>query len=176
MRGSILLERSLPLSWTQLESATAPVNPAQNRIVFSLLDNLAEPLTYTPDTETANELQRIEAKLNVITQLLGVLLQGRQSPPAAVMVRFSNDSLAWQVTSAPPVGTMLEVSVYPEDNLPLALSFTARVLAVEEGWMEVDMHGVNEDEQAIWSRWVFRQHRRQIATARTRTAGHQAAD
>lgn len=177
MRGTILLERSLPLTWTREESVVVSVNPAQNRIVFGLLDNLDESLTSAPDSETSGELQRIEAKLNVITQILGLLLQDRQSPHEAVMLRFSNDSLAWQVTTpAPPVGALLQISLYPEGNLPVALSFTARVLAVEDGWMEVDMHGLSEDEQAIWSRWVFRQHRRQIATARNRLASHQAAD
>ncbi|MEJ2362089.1 MAG: PilZ domain-containing protein [Gammaproteobacteria bacterium] len=176
MRGSILLERSMPLTWTRQESTAASVNPALNHIIFSLLDNLDEPLMSTPDSETASELLRIEAKLNVITQLLGLLLQERQSPQEAITVRFSNDSLAWHVISAPPVGTLLQVSLYPEVNLPIALGFEARVLAVEEGWMEVDMHGLSDDEQAIWSRWVFRQHRRQIAMARTRFAGHQASD
>lgn len=176
MRGSILLERSMPLTWMRQESTTASINPAQNHIVFSLLDNLDESPISTPETEKASELLRIESKLNVITQLLGLLLQDQQSPREATRVRFSNDTLAWQVISSPPVGAELQVSLYPDANLPVALVFQARVLSVDEGWLEVDMHGLTEDEQAIWSRWVFRQHRRQVAMARTQIADHHVPD
>ena len=167
MPGTILLERSLPLDWRPLDAEAQSLNTEHNHLVFSLLDNLDEPAFQKSESEHASELMRLDAKLNVIMQLLGQLLQSRQSPQAAVAIRFSSDTLAWRVAQAPAIGSRLQVSLYPDQTIPLALRFEARVLAVTDQWMEVDMHGLGEDEQASWSRWVFRQHRRQVAQARS---------
>jgi hypothetical protein len=166
MQAHILLERALPLSWTVLPEEAPSLTP-DNHLLFSLLDKLEEPVAHNMDAETANELFRIDAKLNIIMQLLGQVLQNRQPLPAATTIRFSSDSLAWQVAAPPPsVGSRMQISLYPDPGIPLAITFTARVREVAEPWMEVDMHGLHEEELAIWSRWVFRQHRRQIAQAR----------
>jgi len=171
MHGHILLERTLPLSWTVLETAAQVSSPENNHIVFNLLDTLEEPALHKSDAENATDLLRIEAKLNVVMQLLGQMLQSRQPTLPAVTLRFTSDSLAWQIEQALPVGSLIQVSLYPENSIPLAISFVARVLGVTERWMEVDMHGLSEEEQTIWSRWVFRQHRRQVAQARAFTPG-----
>ncbi len=167
MHGNILLERSLPLSWTTREAGSPVSNTRHNQIIFDLLDSLEESSYQKPDTENASELIRIETKLNLVMQLLAELLQDRQSHLPEVSIRFSNDTLAWRVEQPLSAGTLLQVSLSPDDRIPLAMSFEARVLAVNDGWMEVDMHGLDEDELAKWSRWVFRQHRRQVAQTRT---------
>jgi len=170
MHGNILLERNLPLSWTALDPAT-PRNAEPNHLIFTLLDNLDEPAHHKADMENAAEFMRIEAKLNVILQILGQLLQSRQAPLPIHAIRFTSASLAWQVEQPLPVGSLLQVSLYPEDHIPLALIFEAKVLACEDHWLEVDMHGLNEEEQAMWSRWVFRQHRRHVAQVRSLPTG-----
>lgn len=167
MHGHILLERALPLSWRAAESAAALIASQSNHIVFAMLDSLEDAPQHKTDADKTSELLRIEAKLNVIMALLGEVLQTRQQRPAAVMLRFTNDTLAWQVEQSLPVGSLIQVSLYPDNTLPLGITFMARVLAVTDNWMEVDMHGLGEEEQAVWSRWVFRQHRRQVAQART---------
>lgn len=171
MHGHILLERTLPLSWTVLQTDAQASSTENNHIVFNLLDTLEEPAFHKSEAENANDLLRIEAKLNVVMQLLSQLLQNRQPALPAVAIRFTSDSLAWQMEQTLPVGSLLQVSLYPENSIPLAISFVARVLAATERWMEVDMHGLSEEEQTIWSRWVFRQHRRQVAQARAFTPG-----
>jgi hypothetical protein len=165
MQGNILLERNLPLSWTLIDPAT-PRNAEPNHLIFTLLDNLDEPTHHKADMENVGEFMRIEAKLNVIMQLLGQLLQSRQAPPPVFAIRFTSDTLAWQVEQPLPVGSLLRVALYPEDRIPLALTFEAKVLGHDDHWLEVDMHGLNEEERAMWSRWVFRQHRRHVAHAR----------
>lgn len=172
MHGHILLERALPLSWTILQADALPLTP-DNHLLFSLLDHLDEPASHKAESDTASELLRVEAKLNVIMQLLGQVLQSRQALPPTIAVRFTNETLAWQVgTQTPPVGTGLALTLYPDHTIPLAITFAARVCGVTDGWMEVDMHGLHEDELAIWSRWVFRQHRRQVAQARLTPTAH----
>jgi hypothetical protein len=165
MPGTILLERRLPLSWVLQGEAVTFVGQ-HNQLVFTLLDFLDEPHHHKPDTEHSVELMRIDAKLNIVMQLLGQLLQTRESSRPLVAIRFTSDTLAWQVEQPVPAGSLLQVTLSPDDSIPLAMTFTARVLGVSERWMEVDMHGLSEDELAIWSRWVFRQHRRQVAQAR----------
>lgn len=167
MPGSILLERHLPLSWSMLPQQVGAADSAHNQLVFTLLDKQEEPALHKPEGETGAEWARVDAKLNVIMQLLGQLLQARQPLPPSVAIRFTSDTLAWQVTQAPPPGSLLQVAIYPETYLPLAVNFVARVQANAENWMEVDMHGLSEEQLAIWSRWIFRQHRRQIAQNRS---------
>lgn len=167
MHGNILLERNLPLNWTELETGSSVANTRHNQIIFDLLDSLEEPTYHKPDTENASEFVRIETKLNLIMQLLGELLHDRQSHLPVVSVRFSSDTLAWRVEQPLPVGSLLQVSLSPDDRIPLAMTFEARVLTVNDGWMEVGMQGLDENELAKWARWVFRQHRRQVAQART---------
>jgi len=167
MHGNILLERSLPLNWVTPEVGSSVSNSRHNQIIFDLLDSLEDSIYHKPDTENASELVRIETKLNFIMQVLGELLHERQSHLPMVRVRFSSDTLAWRVEQPLPAGALLQVSLSPDERIPLAMSFEAQVLAVKDGWMEVDMHGLDENELAKWSRWVFRQHRRQVAQART---------
>lgn len=167
MPGSILLERRLPLSWSLPPQQAVAVDSAHNHLVFTLLDNLEEPALHKPEGEAGAEWMRVDAKLNVIMQLLGQLLQATQPLPPFVDIRFTSDTLAWQVQQSPPPGSLIEVAIYPEAFLPLAVNFVARVQANAEHWMEVDMHGLSEEQLAIWSRWIFRQHRRQIAQNRS---------
>jgi hypothetical protein len=169
MHGNILLERSLPLIWTNQAAGLPSPTAVHNQIVFDLLDSLEEPTYHKADTENASELARIETKLNIIMRLLGQLLDSRQAPMPVVSVRFTSDTLAWQVEQPLPTGSLLQVSLYPDDRISLAINFEARVLVVKDGWMEVDMHGLDENEIAKWSRWVFRQHRRQVAQTRMLT-------
>lgn len=166
MRGHILFETALPLSWTVLSDESPALADSHNHVLFKLLEYLGDPILQNPDAEYANDFVRIEAKLNVIMHLVSQLLQTRQPQPPAVTIRFTSDTLAWRVDNPPPPGTRLHVSLYPDHSIPLSLDFVAKVCGVSNGWLEVDMHGLNEDELAIWSRWVFRQHRRQVAQAR----------
>lgn len=166
MHGHSLFERALPLQWTVLADDVPPITP-DNHLLFKLLDFLDEPVSHNAKADNANELVRIDAKLNIILQLLGQLLQNRQALPTAVSLRFSDDSLAWRVgAQTPPVGTRLQVALYPDPSIPLAFTFIGKVCEVKDQWLEVGMHGLSEDELGIWSRWVFRQHRRQVAQAR----------
>lgn len=166
MPGNILLERSLPLNWTvQAPKAVLP-DTQHNQLVLSLLDTVEESATRSPEHETSPEWLRVETKLNVIMLLLGQLLQARQPLPPAVDIRFTSDTLAWKTDQPLPPGSLLAVSVYPESSLPMPVEFLARIVAFEAPWLEVDMHGLSEEQQAMWSRWIFRQHRRQIAQAR----------
>lgn len=167
MAGNILLERKLPLHWQVLNTSSTPLHPEHNQLILGLLDTLEEPVHGKPENEQDRELQRIDAKLNLILQLLNQLLQLRQSPLTAVPIRFRSDTLAWQVEQAPAIGTHVHVSLYPEASIPLAIHFEASVVAIADGWMEVSILGLSEDEQAMWSRWIFRQHRRQVAQARS---------
>lgn len=166
MPGTILLERQLPLRWSPADTATGRIPAPQHQLIFTLLEHLDEPLLHKSEGEQTGELVRIETKLNIIMQLLGQLLQTRESPQTLHAIRFTSDTLAWKVEQALPIGSLLQVTVYPDQKIPLPVTFLASVIAVTDFWMEVDMHGLSEEERAIWSRWVFRQHRRQVAQAR----------
>lgn len=167
MAGTILLERNLPLHWHVANEPNTTYTPEQNHLILGLLDTLEEPGHNKSESEHDSELKRIDAKLNLILQLLNQILQVRQTTQATVPVRFRSDNLSWQVQQPPAIGTRLQVSLYPEPSIPLAVHFEAIVVSNTDNWVEVDIQSLTEDEQAIWSRWIFRQHRRQVAQART---------
>ena len=167
MSGTVLFERRLPLAWTALSADAQNNSTENNHLIFALLDSSDEIVLRNQDKELAADLQRMETKLNVIMQLLGMLLQGGQSHPPEQLIRFSSDTLAWQTESPLEPGCLLALSLYPEASIPLAVHFTVRVLSHGEGWLTTELQDLSEEERAIWSRWVFRQHRRQVALKRT---------
>ena len=164
MSGQLLIERHLPLRWSGLP-AGQPAQVQFNQLAFALLDALEEPVHGRPDAEPHSDMLRVETKLNLILQLLTQLLHKDVTVPAAQTVRFASDSVAW---SAPEVnaGEQVMLSLYLDSAVPVPVVLHGAVSAVEDGWARLGLTSLGEELQASWSRWVFRQHRRDVAKNR----------
>ncbi|RMD79164.1 MAG: hypothetical protein D6809_04270 [Gammaproteobacteria bacterium] len=120
----------------------------------------------------AQELARVEAKLNLILALVGQLVARDRAVPPARPVRLGADGLSWEAEGPVPApGERGLVEVYPVPRWPQPLRLPARVVAVEpvgEGRHRVCVHyeAMGETAREALEKLVFRHHRRSVARAR----------
>ncbi len=123
------------------------------------------------EPELAEDLQRLETKVNVLVQLVARLLNRGASLPPARSIRFHAQGLEWRVDDdevQPGVGLVhLHVSRY----FPQALTLPGRLLGVhadDEGrWVRFEFEGLTPSVIGLLERMIFRHHRRLVAGART---------
>lgn len=139
------------------------------------------------------ELQRIEAKINLLLDLAGDLLARQSGLRPAVAVRISARSVQWPVAGAAPAPTMPipaagmheaatptaeapttgalatgalgEVHLWLRPDLPRPLCLPARIVAVGD-WIEAEYCGLGESLLDSLEKTIFRYHRRQVAMTR----------
>ena len=113
-------------------------------------------------------LQRIEARLDLLTALVGALLQGTDRDPPRLL-RWSALGACLPGTDA-PVGSTGWLRLQPSDRLPQPLRLPVRVLAAEPAtdgsrlWLRFE--GLPPALAAALERHLFRQHRREVAERR----------
>jgi len=117
---------------------------------------------------TGLALQRIEARLDLLTTLVAGLLQGAdRDPPRALRWSALGACLAGPDV---PVGSTGWLRIQPSDHLPQPVRLPVRVLAVEpvaDGsrlWLRFE--GLPPALAAALERHLFRLHRREIAERR----------
>ena len=113
-------------------------------------------------------LQRIEARLDLLTALVGALLRGADRDPPRLL-RWSSLGACLPGGDA-PVGSTGWLRLQPSDRLPQALRLPVRVLATEQAagdsrlWLRFE--GLPPALTAALERHLFRQHRREVAERR----------
>lgn len=165
MSAQMLIERHLPMHWSRLPSGRTAPQIQSNQLAFAMLDAMEEPAQGRPDAEPHGEMARIEAKLNLILHLLGQLLHSNVSLPATHSIRFASDSVAWPCAEI-QAGERVLLELYLDSAVPVPIVLHGEVAAVLDGWARIDLTSLSEDHRASWSRWVFRQHRRDVAKNR----------
>ncbi|MBS0394286.1 MAG: PilZ domain-containing protein, partial [Proteobacteria bacterium] len=112
----------------------------------------------------------LEAKVNVLIQLVARLLdQGAHLPPVR-NVRLHADGLEWQVEDEevqPGVGL---VRLHVSRHFPQPLVLPGRVLGVREDsegrWVHFVFEGLTAGVAELLQRLIFRHHRRLVAGTR----------
>lgn len=163
------VELELPLVWHRRDPmGEAPCNRAANLAILNYLEARDEAGAAVAAREQSNntDLARLEHKLDLMLNMLGLLLEQQQVPVPARRLRLSTDELGWQGSLPLEAGAALWLEVFLEPaSRPLCLAGEL---------------GTNQDEQVrihlqlqdpavrdAFEKWIFRQHRRAIA----RTAG-----
>ncbi|MDZ7802630.1 PilZ domain-containing protein [Thiohalophilus sp.] len=150
-----------------------PLDPAacydHNLTTFLLLDSLLDAPTGSESGERDNEaFQALEAKLDLLIQLVTRLLGQQQPLPPEQTVRLAASGIEWQSpTPLPPLGWL---ELFLEPRLPRALKLPVenRQDELEPGvWRICSRFAFLEEEiRAHLEKWVFRRHRREIAHQR----------
>lgn len=117
---------------------------------------------------TALALQRIEARLDLLTTLIGSLLHGPGRDPPRPL-RWS--ALGARLQAAPAdAGSTGWLRVQPSDALPQVLRLPVRVLACQalgaETCLWLRFEGIPPALSAALERHLFRVHRREVAERR----------
>ena len=165
---SYLVEKSFPFSYQAAPSDSAPEPDASQQLVFALLECVADSQGLILSEEKSSDIERLEHKVNLVIFMLNSLIQPSQRRPELQLLRLSADSIAWQSETPLPEGQLITIELYLHPMISLPLRCVARVGTLHDGWLSASLSGLSEEGMATWSKWVFRQHRHQVAQARER--------
>ena len=167
---------TVPLKWKVLKDTPdaahlVQMNESTEEIlrIFYVLDEYhAEP--EDEHNPLAQELKRIDFKVNLVLDLVGQILSNSLSIPAPVDMQLSAQGIAWLNTKAPDVGDLIHMEIYLKPKFPRPINMYARVKSTDpvQTNLRIEAHFEYMSEQV--SNWlekiVFRQHRRMIAQTR----------
>lgn len=166
----LVYETRLPLEW--LPDAPADASRLadlrqRNLRLLRQLDLLEQQgAELGEDHGVGPELARIEAKVDLLLDLVGDLLARQIGVRAAVMVRISPAGLQWLAAGQVPVeGALGEVRLSLRPDLPHPLCLPVRIVAVG-AWVEAEFRDLGEALVEMLEKTIFRYHRRQVAQAR----------
>jgi hypothetical protein len=114
----------------------------------------------------ANELARLDHKMNLVLQLLGRLLPPGADVPA-VRVRFNALGVSWRAAGvAPRVGQQGIVRIRMRSALPEQLQFAISIAAINGGDVDALHLSMSERCAELIHRFCFLKHRKEVAGAR----------
>ena len=170
---------TLPLAFSRLNGA-----PASGDFIrfdernASLLKTLASDEQTRRDPEPTlealmQEIDRLDQKLNLMTELLVDLVRREMVVPEPQPFRLSSAGVSFNgsVSSSLKEGDWAKVSLFLLPNVPRPLEFAGRVVSsnpdfVAEGWLTISFEQVNEVVESGLDRLVFKHHRREVALLR----------
>lgn len=135
-----------------------------NHIAYSLLEQ-ASHQAIARDSDVDSELQRLEHKIDLVIQMLGNLQQSRQTRPKAITLKLGAETIAWQVPEL-AIGQHCMVTLFLSEAIAIPIQAHVEIIERDGEWCVARFVSQSPDEQTAWEHWVFRLHRRQIATAR----------
>ena len=119
------------------------------------------------------EIDRLDQKLNLMTELLAVLVRREVVVPEPQPFRLSSAGVSFEYSEAELVtdGDWVKVSLFLLANMPRPLEFAARVVAsnsdfVPNDWLTLSFEQVSEVVESALDRLVFKHHRREVAMRR----------
>jgi hypothetical protein len=130
------------------------------------------PLDVKTDEEhaLAEDLQRVEFKLNVLIELVARLLKRADDLPPARGVRLYAGGVEWLAAGAEAPSGIGIVRLHVSRHFPQPLALPGRVVGrhedAEGSWVQFVFEGLAPKVVALLERLVFRHHRRSVAGSR----------
>lgn len=110
------------------------------------------------------DILRIEAKLNLLLDLMGQLLAAQNPRPAPVLVRFNALGAQWHPQVAPRPGEQGQLEIWLRDSLPQPLVLVTRMTTIAaDGSVTASIEPPGEAVADFINKLAFRRHRRQVA-------------
>lgn len=165
----------MPLAWhPRRDGATTAFGGGEgSTLTLQSLLNAGDTSHKEPgedNAEVMKEITRLDAKLNLLLELVGDLLVSIQPLPAPVSLRLTSREVSWVSQHASTPGTLGEIHVYLNPDLPrpVCLPGTVReAVPVPEGTrMVVEFAPMSPGLDALLEKFVFQWHRRQVAGRR----------
>ncbi|MEA5444251.1 PilZ domain-containing protein [Gammaproteobacteria bacterium AB-CW1] len=177
--GRVSFRSRMPLKWVRFETALddgqlAALNE-QNLALLRAVAALEERHTDTSDTQQvafSPELQRLEAKVDLLLTLVGQIRSADGLIPPSHSIELAAEGAAWWPKDGEQdpkdAEGMLELSLAAYATQPLILPARIQAHGEWEGRPAVlgQFFGLNETCLDALGKFVFRHHRRAIAGAR----------
>ncbi|QBQ54618.1 PilZ domain-containing protein [Nitrosococcus wardiae] len=163
-----------PLTWRYVEAGTkvsAFVCRDNERLLKLLNSSIPSPLELLEEQPLLySELQRLELKMDLLLEQIGLLLSQQMPLPEAIPLRLTAQTLQWWARETPMKGETVQVEVYLKEELRRPLVFLGQVKARKaeaNGYrILVLFTELGEGVREGLERFIFRWHRRHIAQTR----------
>jgi hypothetical protein len=170
----LIHEAELPMRWSIVEAKPtgSEVSRAWRRngqllqILLASEDHKSSLLD--EQGERSQELQRVEAKLDLLLALVSELVREERAPGQELPLKLGAGGLSWMGSGAAPApGQYVWIELALDPFLPGPLPLPAKVLEVEKG-LEVftvlaAFVGQDEELRELLQKVLFRYHRRTVA-------------
>lgn len=172
----LTLDMELPLSLTPLREAYSDMRlnniDIENERILNALISMQLSLPQSGDPEMDRVLQHMDTKLNLILELVGRVSQQHLLPEPQEF-GLNADFLYLQQCPA-DVGSMLEIEVYLNPNLPMKLRLIGELDVSPDSETGHYKYSINFGKQLykardLLERYIFLQHRREFAYKRHKT-------
>jgi hypothetical protein len=187
MEQGLVCEGEIPLGWERVtelppEQRLAAINAANESLIRSC-EGLEEPYrSYEESSDLAQELQRLDAKLTLVLDMLAEALRRPEDLPPGRRVRFNAHGISWELTEArqqyPEPGALIRIECYVCAFLPKPLVMYGRMSGSAEDAAgrvperaTVEFVGISQGLADALERLVFRRHRREVAQLRGQRRG-----
>ena len=177
--GTLLFEGNINISWraidTENDRLRCLLHQEDNDDALAGLAILEEIPTEASveHGQYAQELKRLDAKLNIIMSLLERLLAQSSANIQSSAVRLNTQFLQWTETDAgqcPAIGQLLYLEIYLRPGYPRPLLLLGHVLDVDHQDMarriSIEIDELPESTRMALEKFIFRAHRREIARRR----------
>jgi hypothetical protein len=143
--------------------------------VSALMDRRSD--TSEDDSPLTQEVARLDAKLNVLMEIVNRLLLPQSGLPPRISLRFNASGAVLPWDGLPSVGqtALLKIHFDACRALPLELP-CIRLAGPTDGKGFLGFEGLTEPVRDGIERLVFRQHRRQVAEARAHSRPQEASE
>ncbi len=178
LADSLVYEDMLPLFWETREDGSQSLNLARvsehNEHVMRCVNLLGEQIKEKIDEESESEsaLMRLDAKVNLLLEMVSNLGRNRIELPSDTLVRLASGGIEWLCKeSAPALGGNIWITLHIDSRIPEALKLAASVISVsadQSGTMVVARFTeMGEAVQDQLEKMIFRNHRRMVAQSRS---------
>lgn len=128
------------------------------------------------DVERTQELTRVERKLDLLLELVSEWIRTNRDQPPQVAVTLGAEAVSWlQEAESPLPEQQVWISLQIDQRLPAPLRLPARVVSVEAERnchrVMVRFENISDTTAELLEKFIFRQHRREIARMRAQSPG-----
>lgn len=173
----LVYEDHLPLHWKEvtepLAAAGWPPLHENNEDVLRSLSMLEEHPQEIAEEHpaVAHELRRLDFKLNLLLDMVGLLVARDLALPERIAVRLTAQGLEWGTEQPPVRGVLVRLELYLSTRLPRPLLLHARIQQLQPAGQGLTrVAAVFEHLSELEADWlekiIFVHHRRQVAHAR----------
>jgi hypothetical protein len=177
----LVYEDEMPLEWERVDELPSPqrlagINAANEGLIRTREGLEESNRGFDDSAEFAQELQRIESKINLILELFAEWLRRQGETPPVRPVRLNAHGMAWESSDPVPVGELVRVACYICPSFPKPLVLHGRVLSqtapgADGGLAVIEFVGASKGVSEGLERMVFRRHRREVAQLRGQRRG-----
>lgn len=171
----LTFEGELPLTWQPLPGPPTAAdlhrfndgNEPLLRALTALMDS--HPPGHSEESEYPQELTRLEAKLDLLLDMVGRALALQGETPAMLPLRLSARGIEWPAAARPTSGSWVLVRLYLHPRYLQPLELVGQAVPEgesHEGVVVIAFHGMQEVVRDCIDKFIFRHHRRVIASQR----------